>query len=172
MQLEFLDSLSLFAAIDFYMLVNEGLRLVAALLAGAVIGWDRERHDKPAGLRTHMLVSLGSAMLMVIATRFATLAQAGDATVRVDPTRVIAGIVGGIGFIGAGAIMKGKGRPSVSGITTAASVWVSSAAGIACGMGYHDIAFVGVLLAGIVLIVIGRAEQNMPPPETGDGDGS
>ena len=165
-----MPSLTLFAAIDIYTFVNEGLRLVAALLAGAVIGWDRERLDKPAGLRTHMMVSLGSAMLMVIALRYsntlaeesAAAAQAGALAVRVDPTRVIAGIVGGIGFIGAGTIMKGKGQNSVSGITTAASIWVASAAGIACGMGYHDIVFVGVIFAGMVLIVLGRMESQIP----------
>jgi putative Mg2+ transporter-C (MgtC) family protein len=118
------------------------LRLLAAAASGAALGYDRELADKPAGLRTHMLVALGSA----------TFGLAGvDATLdgprpsHADVTRVIQGIAGGMGFLGAGAIIKGRGRDGVSGLTTAASVWGAGALGLAAGLG----AYVLVLCSSI-----------------------
>lgn len=170
MFLPLLTSLALVAAFDFADTLSAGLRLVAAIATGAVLGWDRERLDKPAGLRTHMMVSLGSALLMVITMRYSDVTDTSVEALRIDPTRVIAGIVGGIGVLGAGTIIKGK--DTVIGVTTAASIWVASAVGIACGMGYHDIALISVALASIVLIVLGRVERFIPeskhkrPPST------
>jgi putative Mg2+ transporter-C (MgtC) family protein len=134
------------------------LRLFAAALLGMAVGFEREYRRKPAGLRTHMLVATGSAAFMIISMELATGPLSRDG-VAADPTRIIQGIIGGIGFLGAGAIIKG-GR-EVTGLTTGASVWVAGAIGVACGIGFHDIA---VLLAVIVIAIlygIGRWENTV-----------
>jgi putative Mg2+ transporter-C (MgtC) family protein len=103
------------------------LRLAAAVAAGALIGLDRELRRKPAGLRTLALVSLWSALFVL-----ETIAMAGAYT---DATsRVIQGVVTGVGFLGAGSIIRGHDEESVRGLTTAASIWLAAATGIACGM--------------------------------------
>lgn len=123
--------------------------LLAAVVAGAALGWEREAQDKPAGLRTHTMVSLGCALLTVVALRFMHDARMEYNQV-VDPFRVLQGIVGGIGFLGAGAIIQSSG--SVSGLTTASNIWLSAAAGITCGMGYFELAAFAVILGlGILL---------------------
>lgn len=102
------------------------LRLGAAVLAGALIGIDREIRDKPAGLRTITLVSLGSAVFTLAAVE-----PGLDAT-----SRVIQGIITGIGFLGAGTIVRGRTEQSIRGLTTAASIWLAAAIGIACALAY------------------------------------
>jgi putative Mg2+ transporter-C (MgtC) family protein len=103
------------------------VRLSAAVLVGAVIGFDRELRGKPAGLRTVALVSLGAAVFVLTAL--------DDSGANSDSTsRVIQGIVTGIGFLGAGSIIRGQTEDAVRGLTTAASVWLAAAAGIACGL--------------------------------------
>ena len=104
------------------------LRLAAAVAVGALIGLDRELRRKPAGLRTLALVALGSA-LFILETLDATRGVYTDAT-----SRVIQGIVTGVGFLGAGSIMRSVDEESVRGLTTAASIWLAAAAGIACAM--------------------------------------
>src|SRR6187551_4131701 len=126
------------------------LRLVVAIAIGGVIGWDRERADKPAGLRTHMLVALGSASFTLLGF------EVGDHLAPktgpgFDPTRVLQGVIGGIGFLGAGAIIRNHGQ--VSGITTAASVWVAGAMGAAAGTGAFVLALVTTILTFLVLTV-------------------
>ena len=120
------------------------LRLVVAIAIGALIGWDRERADKPAGLRTHMLVALGSASFTLLGFEVGDhlAPKTGDGF---DPTRVLQGVIGGIGFLGAGAIIQNRGH--VSGITTAASVWVAGALGSAAGVGAYVLAVFTALLA-------------------------
>jgi putative Mg2+ transporter-C (MgtC) family protein len=116
--------------------------LLAAGLAG-VLGWDRERRGAPAGLRTHMLVGVGSALFMLVPQ------QAG-----VSPdglTRVAQGVVAGIGFLGAGAIMKMDHDRGVHGLTTAASIWATAAIGIAAGLGRGLTALLATLLAWLIL---------------------
>jgi putative Mg2+ transporter-C (MgtC) family protein len=103
------------------------LRLGAAVLAGALIGIDREIRDKPAGLRTITLVSLGSAVFTLTALG----PEMEDAT-----SRVIQGIITGIGFLGAGTIVRGRTEQSIRGLTTAASIWLAAAIGIACALAY------------------------------------
>jgi putative Mg2+ transporter-C (MgtC) family protein len=122
-------------------------RLSSALVLGAILGWDRERHDKPAGIRTHMMVSLGSASFMLLAVQVD-----GAGPTQIDPTRVIQGIVGGIGFLCAGTIIQSRGH--VHGITTAASVWVAGAVGTACGIGSYVAGLLTSVLAVLVLSVI------------------
>jgi putative Mg2+ transporter-C (MgtC) family protein len=114
-------------------------RLVAAAILGAVIGIERERHEHPAGIRTHMLVSIGSAAFTVL-----SIYSFGQGS---DPGRVAAQIVTGIGFLGAGSILKGGG--TIHGLTTAASLWVVAAVGMAAGAGAW-----GVAVATTVIVLI------------------
>ena len=118
------------------------LRLGAAVFAGAIIGFDREMRDKPAGLRTVSLVSLGSAVF--------TLTALGPGAVD-STSRVIQGIVTGVGFLGAGTIIRGRDEQSVRGLTTAASVWLAAAVGVACGLAYWAVAVSAVVLGLLVL---------------------
>jgi putative Mg2+ transporter-C (MgtC) family protein len=125
------------------------IRLLAAMLAGAVVGFNRELTQKPAGLRTHALVSLGSALAVLTA---AVLGPA-DERVHADATaRVIQGVVAGIGFIGGGVILHAEGR-QVVGLTTAATIWVAAALGVACAVGHWAIAAIAVAITLFVLVV-------------------
>lgn len=123
------------------------LRASLAVVLGLAIGWDREKKEKAAGLRTMALVSLGSAGMMLAA--YEIMGQVGGEDVRLDPLRVAAGVIGGIGFLGAGAILHS--RHHVHGLTTAASIWAAAVIGIACGAGLYRLALV---LAGLVLVVL------------------
>lgn len=133
-------------------------RLLLASVAGAALGWERERSDKPAGLRTHMMVSLGAATFMVAALEF-TKTVPELSHLRLDPIRVIAGIIGGVGFLGAGTIIEARG--SVHGITTAASIWVAAAVGTACGMALYQTALASVVLALVILFALGFIEHRV-----------
>lgn len=121
------------------------IRLGLALLAGAITGGDREIRGKPAGLKTHALVALGAATFTLISLEFMARSAA-----TLDPLRLVAGIVGGIGFLGAGTIIQSRG--DVQGVTTAAGIWIVGAMGVACGAGFYIIA--GIALAGTLLILI------------------
>jgi putative Mg2+ transporter-C (MgtC) family protein len=115
------------------------IKLVIALLLGALVGLEREWHKKPAGLRTHMLVSMGACLFtMVSVTSF-------DA----DPARIASGIVTGIGFIGAGSIIGSRAR--IRGLTTAATLWITAAIGLAIGASLYIPAVVGAVLVFLVL---------------------
>ena len=127
-------------------------RLVTAAVAGAVLGVNRNLHRKPAGLRTHALVTLGSAM-MVIAVRSAT--DAGSDAL----SRVLQGVVTGIGFVGAGVIMHYDAEHRVEGLTTAASVWVAATLGVACALAEWLLVGVGLFLALLVLVLGGPLEH-------------
>ncbi len=112
-------------------------RLALAGVLGGVIGFERELRDREAGLRTHMLVCVGSALFTIVsAYGFRGFLESGDQVIRADPTRIAAQIVTGIGFLGAGAIIR-QGL-SVRGLTTAATLWVAAAIGIAAGAGYYS----------------------------------
>lgn len=119
------------------------IRLLAATLLGAIVGIQRERSGKPAGFRTHMLVCIGTAVFVLSA---ASAGMAFDAM-----SRVIQGIVTGIGFIGAGSILKLSEERDVKGLTTAASVWITAAIGVTVGLGALGIALMCTVLALIVL---------------------
>jgi len=123
-------------------------RLLLAIALGALIGYQRERSSKAAGLRTHTLISLGAAVFTVVSI----FGFSGA----VDPSRVAAGVVAGVGFIGAGVIfrgMRGEGVTGVAGLTTAASIWASAAVGLAAGAGLWLIAVIaGLATVGILLI--------------------
>jgi putative Mg2+ transporter-C (MgtC) family protein len=131
------------------------IRLTAASLFGALIGWEREKRGKAAGLRTHMLVALGSALFVVASLR---TGLEGDAL-----SRVIQGVVTGIGFIGAGAILKVRGEHHIEGLTTAASIWLTCAIGVTVGQGGLGLGFVSVLFALVILSVLGKIEARIKP---------
>jgi len=118
--------------------------LVSALL-GTVLGWERQVGRKPAGLRTHTLVCLGSTLFILTARHAASVFDAGVW----DPTRIVHGIVTGVGFLGAGSILRHEG--AVLGLTTAASIWIVAAIGAAVGVQAYTLAVVGTVLALIVL---------------------
>jgi putative Mg2+ transporter-C (MgtC) family protein len=126
------------------------LRLSLAAVLGGLIGVERELREREAGLRTHLLVSLGSALFTIVgAYGFHEFLDSGANVVRADPTRIAAQIVTGIGFLGAGAIIR-QGL-SVRGLTTAATLWVVAAVGLACGAGYYSTA---VITTALVLLAL------------------
>ena len=126
------------------------LRLGIAAALGAAVGFERELRDREAGMRTHLLVSLGAALITIVsAYGFEGFLGSGDPVIRADPTRIAAQIVTGIGFIGAGAIIR-EGV-SVRGLTTAGSLWVVAAVGMAAGAGYYWPAVVGAALTVFAL---------------------
>jgi putative Mg2+ transporter-C (MgtC) family protein len=141
------------------------VRLAAALLAGAVLGVNRDLHRKPAGLRTHALVSIGSATIVLVALAIAN--GSGEAL-----SRVIQGLITGIGFLGAGVIIHHEAGQRVEGLTTAASVWVAAALGAACGAGLAAIALLALVATMLVLLFGGKIErafekrflEDQPPP--------
>ncbi len=126
------------------------LRLALAATLGGLIGVERELREREAGLRTHLLVALGSALFTIVgAYGFHAFLASGQSVVRADPTRIAAQIVTGIGFLGAGAIIR-QGF-SVRGLTTAATLWVVAAVGLAAGAGYYSVA---VITTALVLIAL------------------
>jgi putative Mg2+ transporter-C (MgtC) family protein len=126
------------------------LRLSLAAVLGGFIGIERELRERQAGLRTHLLVSLGSALFTIVsAYGFHAFLASGSGVVRTDPTRIAAQIVTGIGFLGAGAIIR-QGF-SVRGLTTAATLWVVAAVGMACGAGYYSAAALSTALVLLAL---------------------
>ena len=124
------------------------LRLMMALLLGALLGYERESRGAPAGLRTHMLVSLGSAMFV--------LAPLQGGMEIADVSRVMQGVIAGIGFLGAGTIIKLRSDGEIHGLTTAASIWVASAVGMAAGMGRESTAVLATIFALFTLAVLKR----------------
>jgi putative Mg2+ transporter-C (MgtC) family protein len=135
---------------DSRQLIHVVIRLLAATLLGAVIGFQRERVGKPAGLRTHILVTLGTCVFV--------LAGSGYGMNSDGLSRVIQGIVTGIGFIGAGSILKLNEERDIQGLTTAAGVWMAAAIGVAVGLGALGLAMLGTVLTLIILALAGRIE--------------
>ncbi|HEY5799433.1 MAG TPA: MgtC/SapB family protein [Burkholderiaceae bacterium] len=121
------------------------MRLLMAILLGAVLGYEREASGASAGLRTHMLVSLGSALFVLVPL------QAGMAIP--DVSRVLQGIISGIGFLGAGAIIKLRDEQEIKGLTTAAGIWLTAAVGVAAGMGFEGTAVVSTVFALLIFLL-------------------
>ena len=136
------------------------VRLLLAALCGGLLGYERERAGKEAGLRTHMLVALGAAFFVLIPQ------QAGVSPG--DMSRVLQGIITGIGFIGAGTILKLSEREEVRGLTTAAGIWLTAAVGIAAGMGREASALLGTILALVVLSLFPRIVPKTSIPQKDD----
>lgn len=122
------------------------LRLLVAAALGGLLGYERETQGKSAGVRTHMLVAIGAALFVLIPQ------QAGASTA--DLTRVLQGLIAGVGFLGAGAIILGTKQVDTQGLTTAAGIWVTAAIGVAAGMGRESTAVLSTLVALFVLSVV------------------
>jgi putative Mg2+ transporter-C (MgtC) family protein len=131
--------------------VQSILPMIVAMVLGALIGIEREVHNKPAGLRTNALICMGAAAFMVIAQR---IGLSPDSI-----SRMTAGIVTGVGFIGGGAVLRD--RANISGVTTAATIWVVTSIGIACGMRLYDMAVSITILSLIVLAVFGPLDKKI-----------
>jgi putative Mg2+ transporter-C (MgtC) family protein len=135
--------------------------LVVALVAGALIGMERSYHGRPAGFRTHTLVCVASSLLMLVTMYHGRwFANASVEVVRIDPTRMAQGIMTGIGFLGAGVIMR-EGL-TVRGLTTAASIWITAAIGIMAGIGFYSAAIMATIIALGTLSVFRMMEKKMP----------
>jgi putative Mg2+ transporter-C (MgtC) family protein len=134
---------------DLTLQLDLAFRMLVAAVLGAAIGLEREIHEHPAGMRTHLLVSLGSAIFTVLSIYGFEGVGQGNVAPTVDPTRIAAQIVSGIGFLGAGAILKYG--TSIRGLTTAASLWTTAAIGMAAGAGEWLIAAVGTFIVVVSL---------------------
>ena len=141
--------------------MSDFIALLVSTALGTLIGWERQMGHKPAGLRTHILVCMGST-LFVLVTRHAVADFTQDgAHMGVDPTRIIHGVITGVGFLGAGSIMRQDGY--VQGLTTAASVWMVSAIGVAVGVHAYALAIGATVLALIVLEGFRWVERFLSP---------
>lgn len=136
-------------------------RLTVALIIGAAVGLQREVSHKTAGVRTHMLVALGTSLLLV------TASDAGMNSS--DLARVVQGIITGIGFLGGGTILKLTQEHEIRGLTTAAGIWLTASASAAAGLGQMGAALIGLVLGLVVLVVIGKLEGKIDghPPASG-----
>jgi putative Mg2+ transporter-C (MgtC) family protein len=148
-------------------LKEAALRLVLAVVLGAVVGIDRELKHKPLGLRTNMLVALGAASFSLMALHLVDLLQHGSQNIQIDPSRVMEAIVGAIGFLGAAAIIQE--RSELFGATTGAGIWVVGAIGMACGFGFYAIAATVTVVAVFVLTLLGWLTYRLSKQEP-DGD--
>lgn len=132
-------------------------RLLGALLFGAIIGFEREMRSRPAGLRTHAMVSIAAAAFALLATEVIHSNSLGDENeVQIDPLRVIEAVTAGVAFLAAGLIVFAKGE--VKGLTTGAGVWLAAAIGLSIGYGYWMIAFPATILGVIVLAALRKFE--------------
>jgi putative Mg2+ transporter-C (MgtC) family protein len=144
-------------------------RLTLAVLLSGVIGLERQMHRRNAGLRTHIMVSLGSCLIMLTSMYVFDIYKNQAA---VDPSRIAAGVITGIGFLGAGTIIRAP--EGVRGLTTASSLWVSCGIGLAVGCGFYPAAVYTTFLSLAVLLILRRFEDIIPgvnPRKEGDGNG-
>jgi len=142
------------------------LRLFLALIAGGIIGLERSYNGRPAGFRTHALVCMSSAILMLLTVhQWELLKDAPIETIRVDPTRMAQGIMTGIGFLGAGVIMKDS--YTIRGLTTAASIWITASIGILIGMGFLVLAVIATILSLGTLSIFRWLESRLPSLQFG-----
>lgn len=135
------------------------VRLLAAAGLALLLGLERELRGKAAGLRSHMLVSLGASTFIIMGMHILFATAEGDPSARIDPTRIVEGVIGGIGFLGAGSIIQSRG--TVQGITTGASIWMAGAIGVACGLGIFALAGMVTAMALIIMVVLGRFEHEV-----------
>ena len=136
-------------------LIDQALFLSAAAGLGSLIGLEREIHGQPAGLRTHMILSMGAALAAILSIAYSSFIS--NPTLPSDPGRIVAQVVSGVGFLGAGAIMKMG--VTVKGLTTASSLWTTAIIGIACGSGYLQLAGVAAVLVFVILTIINKLEK-------------
>ncbi len=145
------------------------LRVFMAVVVGSLIGLDRELRRKPAGLRTHILISLAAALFTLITFELHEQFAGEGGTKTADPVRIIEAVTAGVAFLAAGAIIQSRG--GVHGLTTGANMWLAGALGVACGAGYYFIATVGTVFALIVLVVLAKLEARFNPKLPDDDAG-
>jgi putative Mg2+ transporter-C (MgtC) family protein len=144
-------------------LLEQATRLGAAALAAGAIGLERELRDKTAGLRTHLMVAIGAATFVMISEIGLSQYVEGQRPPNLDRMRTLAGLIGGIGFLGAGAILRDRG--GIKGLTTAASLWTAASLGAAAGFGFFDLTFLATTLALFVLVPLQYIENWLNPNE-------
>ncbi|MGL4338331.1 MAG: MgtC/SapB family protein [Turicibacter sp.] len=142
---------------DIQVIIDIAIRTLLSMVIGGLIGWERESTHRPAGLRTHMLVAVGACVIMQLG---AYTAQSYQGQISIDPTRLGAQVISGIGFLGAGTIMK-EGS-TIKGLTTAASLWAVACLGLAIGCGAYPIAIIGFISIILTLTVFDRASTFIP----------
>ncbi|WP_157014539.1 MgtC/SapB family protein [Mesorhizobium xinjiangense] len=134
-------------------------RLLLATLLGALVGYERERRARPAGLRTHILVCIAAATAAVLTIEIAHLSAFQTDGIRIDPIRLIEAVTAGVAFLAAGMIVFARGH--VHGLTTGAGMWLAGSIGLACGLGFWQVAVIATLLAVIVLTVMRVVEGRL-----------
>ncbi|MFC3324301.1 MgtC/SapB family protein [Mesorhizobium cantuariense] len=142
-------------------------RLLLATLYGAVIGFEREWRNRPAGLRTHMLVCVAAATFGILTIEIVHAPMFAQDSVKVDPIRVVEAVTAGVAFLAAGSIMFARGE--VHGLTTGAGMWLAGAIGVACGLGLWQVAGFGTLIVLVVAGLLRRFERG-PGLAAGDED--
>ncbi len=148
-------------------LIDMAIRLSVAVGLALLVGLERELRGKPAGLRSHMLVSLGAAAFIIVGTGILESAATSDSAA-IDPTRIVEGIIGGIGFLGAGSIIRSGG--SIQGITTGASIWLAGAIGVSAGVNNFPLAAMVAVMALIIMTVLGYLEHSLIEPKQEESD--
>lgn len=140
-------------------------RLAGAILMGGLIGWEREKHDRPAGLRTHILVCLAAALFAIISIESVHMAGFSDEQVRIDPLRVIEAVTAGVAFLAAGTIVHARGK--VNGITTGAGMWMAGGIGLAMGFGHWFIALFATAACLAVLLILALMQATTVDEQNG-----
>ena len=149
--------MELFAGLRTFSLGAIVLRLVGALLCGAMVGLDREMRNKRAGLKTHVLVCLGAALCMIVSECIIL----GREDVTTDATRIAANVITGVGFLCAATLIN-RGNGSLHGLTTAAGLWTTAVIGLACGSGWLEVGLITAIIMLLVFSVLGRMEARRP----------
>jgi putative Mg2+ transporter-C (MgtC) family protein len=147
-------------------LAEAGLRMGAAAILGGLVGWEREYHDKAAGLRTHMMIALAASLFTLVAFDLMTLDGVAEGQLRFDPIRLVEAVTAGVAFLAAGMIILRGDR--VRGLTTGGGMWLAGAIGLACGAGSFAIAAMATAGALVVLWLL----RLIPPPLTRPHDGA
>ena len=140
------------------------IRLVVAAAFGGIIGYEREHRRRPAGLRTHMLISLAAASFTLLTAELIYEASEAPSLITIDPSRLIDAVIAGVAFLGAGTIIQSRG--DVRGITTGASMWLAGGIGLAVGGGFYILAFATTMVGLVILLAVGYVEDRYV--ETGD----
>ena len=139
------------------------IRLVVACACGGIIGFNRGKQNRPAGIRTHVIICMGSALTVILGLYFAAMARSewiGAMTSAIDITRMGAQVISGIGFIGVGTIVV-TGKQKIKGLTTAAGLWASACMGIAIGAGFYLAALIGCVLIAVTVVFLGKLENHL-----------
>ena len=128
-------------------------RMLVAAAMGGIIGYEREAHEKPAGLRTHMMICLAACLFALLGSELMEIPTNRPENIRADPMRLIEAVTAGVAFLAAGSIITSGG--SVRGLTTGASMWMAGAIGVACGIGEMALAFFALAITMVVLLILG-----------------